>query len=83
MKEQVMAVQKMQEYIESHLEEEITLADLAGESLFSPWHSYRLFRQYTNQTPVIRENTHVRRFPFLYLSLTESNLRNLKRRKSI
>lgn len=46
-----MAVQKMQEYIESHLEEEITLADLAGESLFSPWHSYRLFRQYTNQTP--------------------------------
>ncbi len=51
MKEQVMAVQKMQEYIESHLEEEITLADLAGESLFSPWHSYRLFRQYTNQTP--------------------------------
>ena len=51
MKEQILAVQRMQEYIAAHLEEEITLADLARESLFSPWHSYRLFRQYTNQTP--------------------------------
>lgn len=51
MKEQILAVQRMQEYIAAHLEEEITLADLARESLFSPWHSYRLFRQYINQTP--------------------------------
>ncbi len=51
MKEQTMAVQRMQEYIESHLEEEITLADLARASLFSPWHSYRLFRQYINMSP--------------------------------
>lgn len=51
MKEQTMAVQRMQEYIETHLEEEITLADLARASLFSPWHSYRLFRQYINMSP--------------------------------
>ena len=51
MKEQVMAVQRMQDYIGEHLEEEITLSDLARASLFSPWHSYRLFQQYTGMTP--------------------------------
>ena len=51
MKEQILAVQRMQDYIEAHLEEEITPADLAGASMFSPWHSYRLFRQYTGCTP--------------------------------
>ena len=51
MKEQILAVQRMQDYIEAHLEEEITPADLAQASMFSPWHSYRLFRQYTGCTP--------------------------------
>ena len=51
MKEQILAVQRMQDYIEAHLEQEITPADLAGASMFSPWHSYRLFRQYTGCTP--------------------------------
>lgn len=51
MKEQVLAVQRMQDYIEAHLDEEISLAALAGASLFSPWHAYRLFRQYTGLTP--------------------------------
>ena len=51
MKEQILAVQRMQDYIEGHLEEEITLADLARASLFSPWHVHRLFRQYTGLTP--------------------------------
>ncbi|MGN0985099.1 MAG: helix-turn-helix domain-containing protein [Candidatus Enterenecus sp.] len=51
MKELVLAVQRMQDYIEGHLSGEITLADLADVSLFSPWHSYRLFRQYTGLTP--------------------------------
>lgn len=46
-----MAVQRMQEYIGTHLDEEITMADLAWAAKFSPWHSYRLFRQYTNLTP--------------------------------
>lgn len=50
-KEHILAVQRMQEYIASNLENEITMADLARISLFSPWYSYRLFRQYTSLTP--------------------------------
>lgn len=46
----MIAVQKMQDYIAKHMEEEITMADLANVSLFSPWYSYRLFRQYTGIT---------------------------------
>ena len=51
MKEQVEAVQRMQDYIDHHLLEEITLADLSRESLFSPWYSFRLFKEYTNYSP--------------------------------
>lgn len=49
--EQMKAVQRMQEYIEEHLEEEITLANLSEVSLFSSWHSYRLFKNYLGMTP--------------------------------
>ena len=51
MEEQVLAVQRMQDYIEEHFDEEITMADLADVSLFSPWYSYRLFKRYTGLTP--------------------------------
>lgn len=51
MKEQTMAVQRMQEYINAHIDEEITMAQLSKVSLFSPWYSYRLFKQYTDLTP--------------------------------
>lgn len=51
MKEQMLAVQRMQDYIEKHLEQEITLSLLSQVSLFSPWHSYRLFREYLGLTP--------------------------------
>lgn len=51
MKEQILAVQRMQDYIESHLSEEITLAQLAEASFFSPWHSHRMFREYTGISP--------------------------------
>ena len=51
MKEQIKAVQRMQDYIETHLYETITLADLAGTSLYSPWYSYRLFIQQLGMTP--------------------------------
>ena len=50
MTEQILAVQRMQDYIEAHLDEDITMADLSAVSMFSPWHSYRLFRQYTGVT---------------------------------
>lgn len=51
MEEQIEAVQRMQDYIDTHLTDNITLAALADVSYFSPWHSYRLFLQHTNLTP--------------------------------
>lgn len=51
MKEQTLAVQRMQDYIAANLDGKITLAQLARESLFSPWYSYRLFQAYTGLTP--------------------------------
>ena len=51
MNEQMEAVQRMQEYIEGHLEEELTLTQLSEVSLYSPWHSYRLFKNYLGATP--------------------------------
>ena len=69
MTEQILAVQRMQEYIEIHMDEAITTADLARVSRFSPWHSYRLFHQHTGLTPA----DYIRR-----LRLSQSALR-LKR----
>jgi AraC family transcriptional regulator len=51
MKEQLLAVQRMQDYIEAHIDEAVTMTDLARASMFSPWHSYRLFRSYMGLTP--------------------------------
>lgn len=51
MTEQVLAVQRMQDYIEKSKTEEISLSDLAQASLFSPWYSYRLFRDCLGLTP--------------------------------
>lgn len=52
MNEQTRAVQRIQDYIEANLNHDITMADLARVSLFSPWHAYRLFKTYTGLTPV-------------------------------
>lgn len=71
MKKQIMAVQRMQDYIEEHLEQTITLATLSKASLFSPWHSYRLFREHLGFTPA----EYIRR-----LRLSNSAIR-LKREK--
>lgn len=71
MKEQRMAVQRMQEYIEAHLDREVTLSQLSEVSRFSPWHSYRLFRDYLEVTPA----EYIRR-----LRLSQSAMR-LKREK--
>ena len=51
MKEQVLAVQRMQDYIAKNQTREISLSDLARVSLFSPWYSYRLFRDCLGLTP--------------------------------
>lgn len=51
MEQQIMAVQRMQDYIQRNMEREISLSDLAREALFSPWYSYRLFRDCLGLTP--------------------------------
>lgn len=51
MQELTESVQRMQNYIEAHLCEAITLADLAEASLFSPWYSYRIFKELTGLSP--------------------------------
>lgn len=49
--ERIEAVQRMQDYIEKHLSETITLADLANVSYFSPWYSYRMFTKEVGISP--------------------------------
>ena len=60
------AVRAMQDYIREHLSEEITPADLAKASSFSPWYARRLFIKYVGMTPAV----YVRR-----LKLSKSALR--------
>lgn len=43
----VEAVQKMQDYIATHVAEEITLSALADVACFSPWYCYRIFKELT------------------------------------
>lgn len=47
----IMAVQKMQEYIENHIGQEITLKQLSGACAYSPWHAARIFKDVTGKTP--------------------------------
>jgi len=53
LEEHIEAVQRMQEYIEENLSNEITMAQLAEVSLYSPWYSYRLFVQHLDMTPAV------------------------------
>lgn len=49
--EKTLAVQRMQDYIAAHLEERITLADLARAACFSPFYSSRIFKELTQYAP--------------------------------
>lgn len=49
--DKIAAVRKMQTYIEEHLDEKITLANLSSVSCYSPWYSYRLFIDVLGITP--------------------------------
>lgn len=69
MEEQILAVQRMQDYIEAHLDEHITQKELTGASLYSPWYSYRLFVRHVGMSP----SDYIRRFR---LSLSALRLRD-------
>ena len=66
MDEQREAVRKMQDYIREHIQEEITIEDLAEASAFSASHARRLFLKYLNMSPAV----YIRR-----LKLSKSALR--------
>ena len=53
MDEHIEAVQRMQDYIEANLDKNITTADLANVSRYSPWYSYRLFVDLLHMTPAV------------------------------
>lgn len=47
----INAVQRMQDYIVSHLDEEIAMRELCGISGYSKWYSLRIFKELTGKTP--------------------------------
>ena len=49
--ETVMAVQRMQDYIDINIRGTITLKELAKAAGYSPWHAARLFKEITGNTP--------------------------------
>lgn len=51
MTEKTLAVQQMQDYIEAHLSDSITLADLAKAAHFSPFYYARIFKELTGYAP--------------------------------
>ncbi len=47
----IRAVANMQDYIEKHINEPISLNQLAGVSGYSHWHSERIFKELTGKSP--------------------------------
>lgn len=65
MQEQIEAVQRMQDYINKHLTENIRLSDLAKAAMFSPWYARRIFIALTGLTP----SDYIRRLRLRYSAL--------------
>ena len=53
MDEQRKAVRKMQDYIHAHIFEDISIGDLAGEVMYSPWYARKLFLRHLGVTPAV------------------------------
>ena len=49
--EKVYAVKRMQDYVELHLTEEITLKQLAEAAGYSPWYAAKIFKEITGKAP--------------------------------
>jgi len=50
-RDNIEAVNRMQQYIGNHLDSPISLHDLARAAGYSPWHSARLFKELTGRSP--------------------------------
>ncbi|MBO4311004.1 MAG: helix-turn-helix domain-containing protein [Lachnospiraceae bacterium] len=66
MDEHLKAVRLMQDYISGHINEEITIEDIAKEASFSPWYARKIFIKHLGMTPAV----YIRR-----LKLSKSALR--------
>ncbi len=75
MREQLEAIQRMQDYIESHLREEITLETLAKSAGYVPEHACRLFSRYVGLSPI--EYARARRLSRAALELRDARKRVL------
>lgn len=49
--DKIKAAERMQEYIEAHLQERITMASLARAARYSQWHAARIFKEVTGKSP--------------------------------
>jgi len=49
--EKLKAAQRMQDYIHQHFDESITLEEICKVSMYSKWHSFRIFKELFNKTP--------------------------------
>jgi len=49
--EKINAAQRMQDYIHQHYNNNITLEEICKVSMFSKWHSFRIFKEIFNRTP--------------------------------
>ncbi|MCL2857319.1 MAG: AraC family transcriptional regulator [Oscillospiraceae bacterium] len=49
--EKINAVSRMQKYIISHIDDEITMHDLSRIAGYSLWHSMRIFKEFLGKTP--------------------------------
>lgn len=50
-RDKILAVQRMQDYIEEHLNDPITLKMLADAAGYSPWYAERIFKELTGKSP--------------------------------
>lgn len=71
--DQINAVSKMQRYIETHLDEPVTLHALAQAAGYSPWHSAKIFKELTGKTPF--EYIRMRRLSKAALTLRDRDLK--------
>lgn len=49
--DKIIAVSKMQKYIDKHFNEEITLEDLSRAASYSKYHTVLIFKELTGRTP--------------------------------
>ncbi len=69
--DKIKVAEKMQSYIEAHLGERITMADLARAACYSQWHAARIFREVVGKSPF--EYIRLRRLSSAAQALRESS----------